>query len=110
MTTGAERHHGALILIGVLLVAMAWGAAVGRSRPAAAAMIILGLVPIGIAVIGDIPDTSKTGAIGADFSEARAHGGAAIPLEIVGDALGIAGGLIGLRRRSKEPDETASPP
>jgi hypothetical protein len=97
--SGFERHHGALLIVGLLLIALSFGAAVGRSRPAAVAMIVLGLVPVGIWLFGDRHQVGKTGAIGADFSEARSHAGKAIPLELAGGALAIVGGLVGLRRR-----------
>jgi hypothetical protein len=109
VTTGAERHHGALLLIAVLLVAMAWGAAVGRSRPAAAAMVVLGLVPLGLWFFGDRHQVGKTGAIGADFSEATAHAGAAIPLEIAGGLIAIVAGAAGLRRQEEEPEPEPEP-
>src|SRR5436190_543965 len=87
--SGFTRHHGALIAVAIFLLLMAFGAAVGRSRPAALAMIVLGLVPIGIWFFGDRHQVGKTGAIGADFSQAKSHAGMAIPLELIGGGLAI---------------------
>src|SRR3954470_13247493 len=46
--SGFERHGGAFILIGVLALLMAWGAGVGRSRPAGVALLIAGALVLGI--------------------------------------------------------------
>ena len=73
--TGAEQHTYALVLLGALAVPMAAGAALGRSRPAAAALAGLGLIALLIALIGDLPDVEETGLTktfeAADASPAR---------------------------------------
>src|SRR4051794_18880138 len=38
VTHGGEEHSYALVLLGVAALVMAWGATLGRSRPAAAAL------------------------------------------------------------------------
>jgi MYXO-CTERM domain-containing protein len=58
-------------------------------------------VVIAIAIAFDLPDTRKAGAVGADFADAKEHAGPAIPLELAGAVLLIAGGLVGLRRRDE---------
>jgi hypothetical protein len=100
--TGGEQHHYALILLAVLLLAMSWGAAVGRARPAAAALIAIGAVVLVIAFALDLPDTRKAGVLAEDFSNAKEHAGAAIPLEIAGGVLALAAGVVTLRRRPGE--------
>jgi hypothetical protein len=101
--TGGEQHRYALLLLALVVLVMGWGAAVGRARAAAIAMIAVGAVVLVIAVAIDLPDTRKVGVLAEDFSGAKEHAGAAIPLEIGGAALAIAGGLLGLRRREPEP-------
>jgi hypothetical protein len=97
--TGGEQHHYALLLLAVLVIAMSWGAAVGRARPAGAALIAVGVAVLVIAIAFDLPDTRKAGVLTEDFSNAKEHAGAAIPLEIAGGALVIVSGVLGLRRR-----------
>src|SRR4051794_15980765 len=43
VTHGGEEHSYALVLMGVVSALMAWGAAVGRSRPAGLALIAIGV-------------------------------------------------------------------
>jgi hypothetical protein len=42
--SGFERHGPALLLLGLVTAAMAWGAGRGGSRPAAVALVALGLL------------------------------------------------------------------
>lgn len=96
----AGQHHGyALLLVALLVIAMAWGAAVGRARAAALALIALGAVVVVIALAIDRPDTRKVGVLAQDFSDAKEKAGPAITLELIGAGLAVAGGVIGLRRR-----------
>jgi hypothetical protein len=98
--SGLERHGGAFILIGVLALLMAWGAGVGRSRPAAVALLIAGALVLGIVLINDLPVTSDTGAIGHDFEGAKAMAGIAFYLELLAGALAV---LAGLTRVLRDP-------
>jgi len=102
--TGGQQHHYALIPLALLMLVMSWGAAVGRARAAAAALIAIGAVVLVIAIAFDLPDTRKVGALSEDFTGGKEHAGPAIKFEIAGAALGIVGGLLGLRRRYGEPD------
>jgi hypothetical protein len=74
---------------------MAVGAGLGGSRPAAIALVGAGALVLGVALIGDLPDTSSTGQVGQNFDEAEASAGPALWLEIVGGVLAVAAG--GLR-------------
>ena len=103
--TGGQQHSYALILLAVLMLVMTWGAVVGRARAAALAMIAIGAAVLVIAFAFDRPDTHKVGVLAEDFSGAKEHPGAAIPLEIAGGAVAIAGGLLGLLRRRREPED-----
>jgi hypothetical protein len=98
--SGLERHGGAFILIGVLALLMAWGAGVGRSRPAGVALLIAGALVLGIVLVNDLPVTSDTGAIGQDFEGAKAMAGVAFYLELVAGALAV---LAGLTRVLRDP-------
>ena len=93
--TGGEQHSFALVPIALLMGVMAVGAGLGGSRPAAVALLVGGLLVLGVALIGDLPDTSSTGQVGQNFDEAEASAGPALWLEIVGGVLAVAAG--GLR-------------
>ena len=71
---------------------MTFGAAVGGSRPAALALLVAGAVGLGITLLHDLPDTGKTGGVGATYAGAKAHAGTGFWLELVGSSLAAACG------------------
>jgi hypothetical protein len=96
--SGLERHGGALILVALLAIAMAAGAGPGGSRPAAVALLAIGAVVLGVALLVDLPETGRTGAIGDSFEAAKASAGTGFTLEIAAALLlGAAGSLRLLR-------------
>ena len=97
--TGGEQHSFALVPIAILIGVMAVGAGLGGSRPAAIALVVAGLLVLGVALIGDLPDTSSTGQVGQNFDEAEASPGPALWFELVGGVLAVAAG--GLRLFSR---------
>jgi hypothetical protein len=97
-TTGGGHHGYALAILGVLVLLMTWGAALGLSRPAGFALLVLGAVGLAIALAVDLPDIHKTGIVGDQFSSAEANPGAGFYLEIAGTALAILAGLLRLVR------------
>ena len=96
VTHGGEEHSYALVLLGIVSLLMAWGAAVGRSRPAGAALALLGAAVVVIALATDVPDIHKTGVLGDRFESAHATAGPALWMEIAGGALVFAAGVISL--------------
>jgi hypothetical protein len=101
VTKGSEQHSNALFLMGFLGIFLSFGVAI-RSRPAAAALLVVGAVILAIAILGDLPDTDKTGQIGANFDEAEASAGIGLTLEIIAGALLTATGVLGLTLRARE--------
>ena len=99
--TGIERHGPAFALLGLLCVVMALGAGMGRSRPAAVALIAIGVVAILITVLTDWPESGETGAIGRSFEGAKAVKGAGLYAELLAGALALAAGLIRLANPSR---------
>jgi hypothetical protein len=93
--SGFERHGPAMILLGALCAAMAWGAGVGRSRAAAAALVAVGAVVLGIGLLVDLPVTDDTGAIGPRFEGATAQAEIGFTLELVAGALALVAGAAG---------------
>ena len=92
--TGLERSSVALSLLGLLTFAMGIGAAFGRSRPAAVALIAIGLVVIGITLLGDLPASDDTGLIGRDYEQAEASAGIGLWFELIGGILAVVAGLL----------------
>jgi|SRR5215216_685013 len=99
ITMGGEHHGYALGLIGLVSLPMSYGAVIGRSRPAAAAVTVLGALALAIAAIFDVPSLDDTGLIGRTYDLAEASPGAGFWLEIACAAVLLAGGLLLLRRR-----------
>ena len=97
--SGLERHGGALILIGLLVLLMAWGAGLGRSRPAGIALILAGGIVLAIGILSDLPITDDTGAIGRNFDEASAKAGLGFVLELAAGVLAVLAGLTRVLRR-----------
>jgi hypothetical protein len=93
--SGFERHGPALVLLGLLTAAMAWGAGPGGSRPAAAALVAIGLVVLGITLLIDLPVTNDTGAIGPRFEGATAQAESGFWVEL---AAGVLAALAGAAR------------
>jgi hypothetical protein len=97
--SGFERHGGALLALGALTVAMAYGAGVGRSRPAGAALVAIGVLVLAITLVSDLPQTSRTGAIGPRFEGAKGSPGAGFWLELAGGVLAVGAGCTALLSR-----------
>lgn len=100
--SGFEQHGGALVLLGVVALVMALGAARGASRPAAFALLVIAVVVLALAFLRDLPKTAETGLIGINYEAARASAGPALLLEIAGATLcALAGALTLIRRRER---------
>ena len=96
--TGFERSSVALLLLGLLTFAMGSGAAFGRSRPAAVALIGIGVVVLAITLLRDLPASDDTGAIGRDYAEASAAAGPGLWFELIGGVLAVVAGAVRLVR------------
>jgi hypothetical protein len=103
---GSERHSWAFALLGGFAILMAWGATVGRSRPAAAALVVVGLVLLGIGLLSDWPEAGRTGLIGEAY-EATAHKGNGLWLELAAGALMVVVGLTALLKLLRGSDAAA---
>jgi hypothetical protein len=94
--SGFERHGGSFILLGALAGVMAWGAGLGGSRPAAIALIAVGVLVLAWSLAFDLPQTNETGALGRNFEGATAAAGAGLTTELIGGALALAAGALAL--------------
>jgi hypothetical protein len=94
LTVGHESHHYGFAILGLFVLLMTFGAAVGGSRPAAVALLVAGLLGLGITLFKDLPKTNDTGEIGRDFVHGQAHKGNGFWFELVGSTLAIACGVV----------------
>lgn len=105
--SGWERHGGALILLALLAAGAALAIRGGRMAAAGAVLIAIGLVALGVTLIGDLPVTDDTGAIGStDLAAASASAGLGFYLELLAGVLCLAAGALALAstRRERLPD------
>ncbi len=100
--TGLERNGGSFLLLAALAGAMAWGAGIGASRPAAVALGAVGVAVLGWALLVDLPETNETGALGRNFEGATAAAGAGLTIELVAGALALAAGALRLLAPARE--------
>ena len=91
---GFERHSVALLLLGLVTFAMGFGAAFGKSRPAAVALIAIGVIVLGLALLRDLPASDDAGLIGRDYAQASASAGVGLWFELIGGLLAVVAGLL----------------
>lgn len=108
--TGWDRHGPALLLLAGLGAAMLVGAVRG-ARPAAVALLVCGLVALGIAIVDDLPDLDDTGEVGELYEQASAGAKAGYYLETAGGALLLLSGaglaVLGAGGRDRRGDRPA---
>jgi peptidoglycan/LPS O-acetylase OafA/YrhL len=92
---GHAQHSWALVVLGVGALVLALAAGLGGSRPAMAGLVLVGLVVLAVALLGDLPDFGRTGAVAGTAAEAVAHPGPGFVLELVGAGLLVLTGLSG---------------
>jgi hypothetical protein len=120
-TSGHAQHSFALVVLGIAALAMAYGATRRGSRPAMAALLTVGVVALVIALVGDLPDATSSGAYGKNFADARAVRGSGFYLETLGAFLLLIAGSAGLflsspnrrparPRRERPPRRDTEPP
>jgi hypothetical protein len=100
--SGFERNGGSFILLAVLAGAMAWGAGMGGSRPAAITLAVVGVAVLAWALLVDLPETNETGVLGRNFEGATAAAGPGLTIEIVAGALALAAGAVRLLAPARE--------
>jgi hypothetical protein len=99
--SGFERHGGSFILLGVLVAAMAWGAGMGGSRPAAIALIAVGILVLAWSLALDLPEADEEGIL-RTYEGARGEAGPGLTIEIVAGALALLAGAIRLLAPARE--------
>jgi hypothetical protein len=87
-------HHGyALLVIGLALIPMAWGAVKGGSKPAAIAALVLSVIALFVALGIDLPDLNETGLIGRTYDQAQARPRVGFFVETLGATLALLGSI-----------------
>jgi hypothetical protein len=95
-------HHGyALLVIGLALIPMAWGAAMGGSKPAAIAALVLSVIALFVALGIDLPDLNETGLIGRTYDQAQARPRVGFFVETLGATLALLGSIGALAFRER---------
>jgi hypothetical protein len=105
--SGFERHGGALILFALVAAGAGLLAQRRDDRLAGAILLAVGLVVLAITLLGDLPETSETGAIGRDFDGATAQPGLGFFLELTGGVLAILAGALGLTAKRTPHEQPA---
>ena len=99
---GTEQHGGAFILLGVLAVVMALGAARRASRPAGAALIVVAVLVIAFVVLRDLPKANETGLVGIRYEQAQAGPDTGLYLAVAGAVLCALAGALRLGRPARQ--------
>ena len=96
-STGYKRHLFALGLVAIVALPLAWGAAIGASRPAMLALAGLGAVALVLILLRDATHLHDTGVIGRRYEDARASAETGFYLETLGAVLLlVSGGALAL--------------
>ena len=82
-----DQHGYALLIIAVIAAVMAYGAAIGRSAPAAVALVALALVAAAVTLLVDYPKLDDVGLYGERYEAAEANPRSGFYLETLGVAL-----------------------
>jgi hypothetical protein len=99
--SGFERHGGSFILLAILVAAMAWGAGIGASRPAALALIAIGVLVLAWSLAVDLPEADEEGIL-RTYEGARGSAGPGLTIEIVAGALALLAGAVRLLAPARE--------
>lgn len=103
VTDGGDAHHHVFWILAATVLVFSFGAAVGGSRPAGAAVAACGVAVLVVAVAIDLPKLDDLRGLDATYTQVAAHTGSAFWMELVGGALAVAAGVLGMRRRGGRP-------
>jgi hypothetical protein len=99
---GGSDHFYALAALGLVALPLAWGAASGRSRPAARGLAGIGLAALVVGLAIDLPRLGDAGSLRVRYDHARGSAGPGFARELGGGALLLVSG-VGLLRLSPPP-------
>ena len=101
IATVSTGSHDSFALVPIAIIALVFAVAVARAPawPPLAGLLALGLIALGIALLGDLPDARATGLLrlaGGSYASAQASPAAGFYLETFGAVALIAAGGAGL--------------
>jgi peptidoglycan/LPS O-acetylase OafA/YrhL len=113
-TGGGEQHNWSLLVLGLLTMLLAVGAAVGRSKPAALAIGFVGLVVLFVALVLDRPTLDDKRGLEVYFGQSGTNPetGGGYTLELIAGALALlacAAALLRERIRPKSRERAERP-
>ena len=92
-STGGDLHSYALLVLGLAMLPMAYGAVVRGARPAAVALIVLALAACVVVLFVDRPVLDDTGLIGRTYDLAEARPAIGFYFESLGAVLALVGAV-----------------
>ena len=104
-TGGGEQHNWSLLVLGILAGLLSFGAAIGRSRPAALALGLVGLVVLFVALVLDRPTLDDKRGLEVFFGErgTQPETGGGYTLELIAGALAVLACAVALLRERLRP-------
>lgn len=110
--TSGERHLYLLLLAGLAALPLAWGAAIGRSRPAATGLAAIAMLSVAVMLLADLPGLNDPGKTGTLYSDVDVKVGAGLVLQAIGTALMFlaAGALLRFTAHDRRAYERSSAP
>ena len=104
-TGGGEQHNWALLVLGLFVILLSVGAALGRSRPAALALGAVGLIVLFVALVLDRPTLDDKRGLEVFFGEqgTQPQTGGGYTLEIIAGALAVLACALALVRERLRP-------
>src|SRR5688500_10261496 len=105
-TGGGEQHNWSLLVLGVFTALLAIGAALGRSRPAALALGLVGLIVLFVALVLDRPTLDDKRGLEVYFGERGTdpQTGGGYTLELIAGALAVVASAVALLRERLRPE------
>jgi LPXTG-motif cell wall-anchored protein len=109
LTSGGDQHGYALIVLALLCALMTFGAVLGRSKPAAVALAVIGAVVLFVALVLDLPTLDSTRDLELKYTGVEPQTGGAFTLELIAGGLALlaAAAAWALARRAADEDERA---
>ena len=110
VTRGSSQHAWALLVLGAGALALTALAGTG-SRVATGGVLAIGVIALGIGLVGDLTDATRSGTLENTFVDAEASPGPGLWLELAGGAaLVLAGGGLLLTGARDDDSPEAEPP
>jgi peptidoglycan/LPS O-acetylase OafA/YrhL len=109
-TGGGEQHNWSLLVLGLFAALLTVGAALGRSRPAALALGLVGLIVLFVALVLDRPTLDDKRGLEVYFGERGTdpQTGGGYTLELIAGALAVVACGVALVRERLRPKTRAT--